>query len=123
VTIKDFLERLELDLDSDSDGIIIASVNNLDGDATNLKVRGKGRMGLREALQIVQSVLDSVSIKFPTIDSSFDVFAVKRLLGALNEAHEEITKLAKKEFAKEEKEEKEENVKVEIKQQGGKYNA
>lgn len=120
MTIRDFLERLELDLDSDSDGIIIASVNNLDEDKTNLKVRGKGRMGLREALQIVQSVLYSVSIKFPTIDNSFDVFAVKKLLNALNEAHEEITKMASKEFSKEEKSKEE---KVEPKHQGGKYNA
>jgi hypothetical protein len=118
-TLLEILRGLpEFDLDQECDGVIVATINGVDEDTTNLKVRGRGRLSTREALQIVSSVLTSVNIDFPNVDSNFQIFTMKKLLGALNEAYNELQQMVEKEFDK--KKEKEEVV---VKQEGGKHDA
>jgi len=124
-TLLEILKGLpEFDLDQLCDGVIVATINGVDEDTTNLKVRGKGRLSTREALQIVSSVLTSVNIDFPNVENNFQIFTMKKLLGALNESFNELQKMVEKEFTnKEKKNEKEKEEAVVVKQQGGKHDA
>jgi hypothetical protein len=121
-TLLEMLKELDLNINQPCDGAIVAVVDGMDSETTNLKIRGQGRIAVREGLQIVQSILKSINIEFPNVESNFDIFVIKKLLDALNGSFGELQQAVSKEFGqKKEKEEKEE--KVEVKQEGGKHDA